>query len=125
MQTFTKVSEKGETINTYRISVRLNEQEKTAFYAFANRAGLAEKSDTAIFKQLLQGSKKYAVTPPVTEEQLAVWRAFIAVGNNVNQIAKALNYMKKVHASGDKKVLKGLSKEFDKLSGIVKKLAVF
>ncbi|WP_020531029.1 plasmid mobilization relaxosome protein MobC [Flexithrix dorotheae] len=98
---------------------RLSESEKLQFETVRKKIGKAKVSDTEVFRYLLEGSKQNVIKVPVTPNQLKVWKQFIAVGNNINQIAKALNFIKKSQQSGDHKALKNLPKELEKLENIV------
>ncbi|UZR99009.1 plasmid mobilization relaxosome protein MobC [Chondrinema litorale] len=123
MQKFTKSSTDGKEVTSYRITVRLSEQQKQDFYAFAARTGV-EKSDTEIFKRLLEGSKKYLVISPISKKQMEQWREFVAVGNNINQLAKSMNYLARSWESGDRRHLEILQDKLNKISNIIHDLSI-
>ena len=104
----------------YRISIRLTEEEKQQFERVRAMIGRDKVTDTEVFRYLLAASKGMELKSPVSKEQLDLWRQFIAVGNNINQIAKALNTLNK-----DKKVdAKALGKQMEKVKKMVEHFSV-
>ena len=99
---------------------RLTEEEKQQFERVRVMIGKEKATDTEVFRYLLKASQGMELKSPVSKQQLDVWRQFIAVGNNVNQIAKALNTLNK----NSKVDARALGKQLEKVKKMVEHFSV-